>query len=113
MQAAVKQAPEYGQLFQNLEREPTLFGSELPENTMETEVQDDINSTVEPVAVKARIAMPVPEPEENIRASGIRKESGEDSLKVSNKKSSKKECAIDQIIVFYDDRTFIAYSPGN
>jgi transcriptional regulator with XRE-family HTH domain len=60
------------------------------------------------------MAKPSAQPAENAKnIIEARKESPEDTGRVKSQPDGKKGSAIDQIIVFYDDRTFIAYSPGN
>ena len=97
----------------NNERVPTLFspGTQDDDTNIEIPYGKDATGALNPSEdIKAK---PSPIFAENAKSIGARKGSSEDSDQVISKKSSKIECAINQIIVFYDDRTFIAYSPGN
>ena len=98
---------------QNQDTEPTLFTAETQniESNQEVPVYDAAADSLN--LSKENIARPVPNLAETERIAGIKKESTTDSDQVISKKSGKKESAIDQIIVFYEDRTFIAYTPGN
>jgi transcriptional regulator with XRE-family HTH domain len=100
-------------VLQNNNREPTLFSAESHAADMNIEVTDSKNlHGLQGSGVKST-EIPAPGQAEKTKITGIRKESGEDSVQAVNTKSNKRESTIDQIIVFYDDRTFKAYSPGN
>ena len=58
-------------------------------------------------------ALPFISPEVNAGNREVRKESVEDANRRLPNIDGKKERTINQIIVLYDDRTFITYSPGN
>ena len=92
----------------------TLFNTRSIQGTnpnMETTTGNETNTSLNPA--KESKAMPFPNLAAIAKNIEERKESDEEPSLVINKKSSKKERAIDQIIVLYDDRTFIIYSPGN
>lgn len=70
-------------------------------------------ATAESVPPLGRIAMPFAKQEDNTKIIEAAKESLEDSDRPLGNTGNKKGNAINQIIVLYDDRTFMAYSPGN
>lgn len=113
LQANMKPASEAAANHYKQEREPTLFTEESQETEQKNEHQEEKNTENTSDTARESITRPAPGLAENMKFTSARKESGEDSEQVTNTKSSKKECAIDQIIVFYNDRTFIVYSPGN
>jgi len=100
-------------VLQNREREPSLFaeGTQRADQNIEIPVLKDEMGAIN--LAKESIAELFPNLAENSKNIEVRKESVEDADRVISKKISKKECAIDQIIVLYDDRTFVAYSPGD
>jgi len=99
--------------FPNNEQEPSLFAPGAHGYNPEIGVPEGKAGTVAINQSREPIAMQPPLFAENAKGTAVSNESNEDSNQVINKKSSKKECAIDQIIILYDDRTFITYSPGN
>ena len=104
---------ETGPELQNHESGPTLFTDEMRETARPVEVNEVKNTSDALNMATERTATPVSGLAEKQGVNAKVTEPGEGLIHALNLKNNKKECAIEKIIVFYDDRTFIAYSPGN
>lgn len=102
--------------------EPVILNQEMERSINKAEIQTsdpDINVIAGKEATNRLspsmqgIGVQSPDLEEKAKSSGGRNEFTEASNQVHGKISSKNESAINQIIVLYENRTFVIYSPGN
>lgn len=113
--AEKEEKPDFvnGELLQTGDREPSLFSDASQGVDTNIHVPDRKDARADLNQTRERMATPGPGEEENVKRIEVIKESGNDSANIINRAVSKKGSAINQVIVFYDDLTFIAYSPGN
>lgn len=86
-------------------------GSRDADSTQEAKAVREVTAESKPPV--GRIAMPFANPEVNTKIREVGKENLEDADRALGNTGNKSGNAINQIIVLYDDRTFISYSPGN
>lgn len=100
-------------IFLNQEKVPLINRSGTPTADPDIEVISGKDETTGLNYAKERIAVQSPNLAGKTKSIGERNEPAEDSNQVKSNISGRKEGTINQIIVLYDDRTFITYSSGN
>lgn len=99
-------------IFLNQEKVPLINNAGTPTADTEIEISGKDETTGFNYA-KERIAVQSQNLAGKAKSIGERNEPTEDTNQVKSNISGRKEGAINQIIVLYDDRTFITYSSGN